>query len=269
MSVLAQEEIRTKGFRAVFGVILMFVILCGGVWMLLQSSFGPKQAYLISSVAFWGSWLVLALIWWMGVPGLTLGPIKIPRSTPQWYGPQGIAEHWVVAGPVGEEKAREKYEKFVADESNQRAFTFIDDSVRDDDTKSKAASAAATAQEVAPEAYAVALGVGAADITIPGVARLTRIELAKEDGDVRYARVTFDAAEPAATDSAGTKALIERIEPMTFTLWFDPGNLAEPTYWSLLLFFVLTAGHTVALVRYELNRVPQPQGAPERVPAAV
>jgi len=32
---LAQEEHKTKGARAVFGVILMFGILCGGVWMLL------------------------------------------------------------------------------------------------------------------------------------------------------------------------------------------------------------------------------------------
>lgn len=266
---LAQEEHRTKGARAVFGVILMFGILCGGVWMLLQSSFGPKQAYLISGTAFWGCWLVLSFFWLTGVPGFDLGPIHIPRSTPQYYGPQGAEQRWVVADPIGEESAKKKFASFADDPDNARAFTVIDESVQDPASQQASAAALAAAQELVPEAYAVELGVGAADITVPNVATATEIQLARSGGQFRYARVTFGPAEPNATDNEPTKALIGRIKPKTFDLYLESGSLAEPTYWSILLFFVLFAAHAVALTVYELNRVPQPQGAPERVPAGV
>jgi hypothetical protein len=261
---LAQEEHKTKGFRAVFGVVLMFGILCGGIWMLLQSSFGPKQAYLISGTAFWGCWFVLSIIWLTGVPGIPL--LGIPRSTPQYYGPQGAEARWVVAD-VEHPEASKKFTAF--EKQSPSSFITIEDSVPDQATQQDKAAAEAAAQEVAPELYATDLGVGAADITIPGVLQIGDVQLARSGGANRYARVTFSAAEPNATDNEPTKALIARIKPKTVDLWLDRGSLATPTYYSILLFLVLFAGHALLLARYELNRVPQPQGAPERVPAAV
>ncbi|HEU0130540.1 MAG TPA: hypothetical protein VFQ85_06070 [Mycobacteriales bacterium] len=265
---LAQEEHKTKGFRAIFGVVLMFAILCGGVWMLLQSSFGPKQAYLISGSAFWGCWLVLSIIWWTGVPGF--GPLGIPRSTPQYYGPQGAERRWVVVDPRGDDdKLKRSFEKFESAEKNKNKFFVIDESVHSQVDQQEKAAAEAAAQELAPEEYAVRLGVGAADITIPGVVEITQTELAKSGGEWKYARVTFGPAEPNATDNEPTKKLISRIKPLTFELALESGSLAEPTYWSMLLFLFLFLVHLAGLVRYELNRVPQPQGAPERIPAGV
>ena len=261
---LAQEGEKTKGPRAVFGVILMFLILCGGVWMLLQSSFGPKQAYLISSVAFWGSWLVLSLVWLTGVPGIPM--LGIPRSTPQYYGPQGAEARWEVAGPNGSPDIQEKFTKF--EEANRESFITIDDSAGSIATSDRA-SAEAAAGELVSEHIAVRLGVGAHDIAVPTVVQVTETELAREGGRFKYARVTFDATEVTATDNEPMKELKSRIEPVTMTLVLNTGNLAEPTYWSILLFMVLFLGHLGALVKYELNRVPQPQGAPERIPAPV
>lgn len=261
---LAQEEHKTKGFRAVFGVVLMFGILCGGIWMLLQSSFGPKQAYLISGTAFWGCWFVLSIIWLTGVPGIPL--LGIPRSTPQYYGPQGAEARWVVAD-VEHPEASKKFATF--EQQSPSSFITIEDSVPDQATQQDKAAAEAAAQEVAPELYATDLGVGAADITIPGVLQIGEVQLARSGGANRYARVTFSAAEPNATDNEPTKALIAKIKPKTVDLWLDRGSLATPTYYSILLFLVLFGGHALLLARYELNRVPQPQGAPERIPAAV
>jgi hypothetical protein len=263
---LAQEEHKTKGFRAVFGVILMFGILCGGVWLLLQSSFGPKQAYLISGTAFWGCWFVLAMIWLLGVPGISW--FGIPRSTPKYYGPQGAEARWVVADEDHRE-AQAAFDKFEKSSAAKSSFIPVSDDVRDQTTQQDKAAAEAAAQEVVPEEYALDLGVGASDITIPGVVQITEVQLARSGGANRYARVTFAAAEPNATDNEPTKALIAKIKPKTIDLYLDRGSLATPTYYALALFFVLFAGHAVLLARYELNRVPQPQGAPERVPAAV
>jgi hypothetical protein len=267
--VLAQEEHRTKGARAVFGVILMFGILCGGVWMLLQSSFGPRQAYLISGTAFWGCWLVLSFIWLTGVPGFKVGPIDIPRSTPKYYGPQGAEQRWVIADPIGHADAKKKFDQFADDPKNARAFTIIDESVQDPKSQQAMAAATAAAQELVPEAYAVELGIGASDITVPNVATVTQVQLARSGGEFRYARITFGPAQPNATDNEPAKALIGRIKPKTFDLYLESGSLAQPTYWAILIFFVLFAVHVALLTIYELNRVPQPQGAPERVPAAV
>jgi hypothetical protein len=260
---LAQEGEKTKGARAVFGVVLMFLILCGGVWMLLQSSFGPKQAYLVSSVAFWGSWLVLSLIWLVGVPG---GPFGIPRSTPKYYGPQGAEAHWVAVAES--EETRKKLEEFTK-EGSRGTFSTIDATVPSQSIQQDRAAAESAAQEVVPEEYAVELGVGAADIIVPTVVKITKTELGIEDGEVRFARVTFGPAEPNPTDTESTKALIERIEPKTVDMYLDPGSLAVPTYISIALFLVLFLAHAGALAKYELNRIPQPKGAPERVPAGV
>jgi len=263
---LAQEEQKTKGFKAVFGVVLMFTILCGGVWMLLQSSFGPKQAYLISGTAFWGSWLVLSLIWLVGVPGF--GPLGIPRSTPKYYGPQGSEPRWEIAGPNGPAALRsefEEYEKAHADD-----FIAVDDSVVAAAGDKSAAEAAA--QELIGEEYAVelgALGVGAADITVPTIIKVTGTELAREDGRYKYARVTFGPAEATATDNEPTKAIKAAIKPKVVTLVLDTGSLAKPTYQAILLFSLLFLLHLAGLVRYELNRAPAPQGAPERIPVSV
>lgn len=261
---LAQEGEKTKGPRAVFGVILMFLILCGGVWMLLQSSFGPKQAYLISSVAFWGSWLVLSLVWLTGVPGIPV--LGIPRSTPQYYGPQGAEARWEVAGPNGSEDRKRAFESF--EQQNAESFIAIDESAGNLAAADRAAAEAA-AGELASEHVAMELGVGAHDVTVPNVITVTETKLARDGGRFKYARVTFGPAEVTATDNEPTKELKGRIKPVTMTLVLNTGSLAEPTYWSILLFTVLFLGHLGALVKYELNRVPQPQGVPERIPAGV
>lgn len=261
---LAQEEQKTKGARAVFGVILMFLILCGGVWMLLQSSFGPKQAYLVSSIAFWGSWLVLSLIWLVGVPGF--GPLGIPRSTPQYYGPQGTEQRWEVATPNGPAKLQSEFTRFE-EGPGREAFIAVDDTVTSAAGDKAAAESAAT--ERISEEYAVALGVGAADITVPNVIQVTETRLAREGGRYRYARVTFGPADVTATDNEPAKELKARIKPKTMTLILNTGSLATPTYYSILLFLVLFLAHLGMLVKYELNRIPQPKGVPERVPASV
>lgn len=262
---VAQEEVKTKGGRAVFGVILMFAILCGGVWMLLQSSFGPWQAYLISSVAFWGSWLVLASIWFTGVPGLG---DWIPRSTPRFNGPQGAEKSWVVVNPHGEdEKLRKAFDEFA--ERNKTGFFTVDESLTDPTTQSDKSSAESAANERVSEEYANDLDVGAADVTTPNIIVVTETELGKEDGEFKYARVTYGPATPNATDNEPTKALIARIQPKTIELALHSGSLAAPTYWSLLLFAVLFLLHAGLLARYEMKHVEQPQGVPERVPASV
>lgn len=263
---LAQEGEKTKGPRAVFGVILMFTILCGGVWMLLQSSFGPKQAYLISGVAFFGSWLVLSLVWLTGVPGIPV--LGIPRSTPQYYGPQGAEARWEVAGPNGSGELQEEFTKFEESPRGREGFIAIDDAAGGVATADKAAAEAA-AGELASEYIAMQLGVGAHDVTVPNVIQVTETRLARDGGRFKYARVTFGPAEVTATDNEPLKELKGRIKPVTMTLVLNTGNLAEPTYWAILLFALLFLAHLGMLVRYELNRVPQPQGAPERVPAGV
>jgi hypothetical protein len=131
------------------------------------------------------------------------------------------------------------------------------------------AAAESAAQEVVPEAYAVELGVGAADIVVPTVVTIQKTELGISDGEVRFARVTFGPAEPNATDTAANKALISKIKPKTVDMYLDPGSLARPTYLAMGLFLVLFLIHAALLAIYETNRIPQPQGAPERVPAKV
>lgn len=262
---VAQEEVKTKGPRAVFGVILMFLILCGGVWMLLQSSFGPWQAYLISSVAFWGSWLVLASIWLTGVPGV--GEF-IPRSTPRFNGPQGTEASWVIVNPHGEdEKLKKAFDDFA--KKGDDAFFTVDESLQDPTTQSTKSAAESAANELISEEYARELGVGASDVTSPNVITVTETQLGKEDGKFKYARITFGAAEPNATDNEPTKALMARIKPKTMELALHEGSLAAPTYWALGIFTVLFLAHALLLARYETKHVDAPQGAPERVAAGV
>jgi hypothetical protein len=250
---LAQEEQKTKGFRALFGVILMFGLLCGGVWLLLQSSFGPKQAYLITGTAFWGCWLVLSVLWLTGVPGLSLGPIEIPRSTPQYYGPQGTESTWQVIDTAEEQAAHpidaDRLIEATADITNQ-AFL----------TEKAAAETAAT--EVAPPLYAAELGVGEDDVTIPGVVKVAKTEVVREGGRLTLARVTFGPAEPNATNSETTKELIAKVKPKTIDLYFKSGTLAQPTYFSIGLFTVLFLLHLGGLVAYEVVHADSPKVAP-------
>lgn len=259
---LAQEEHKTKGARAVFGVVLMFALLCGGVWLLLQSSFGPKQAYLISGTAFWGCWLVLSLIWLTGVGALDIWKIHIPRSTPQYYGPQGSEKHWEVASPHGDEKLAAKFDAF--ENGKDGTFFRIDESVPDESAQGAAASASSTAQEVVPEEYAIDLGIGASDIAVPTIVDVKDIELGKKNGEWAFARITFGPATPLPTDNEPTKALIAKIKPKTIDLVLNHGSLAEPTYWAILLFGVLFVLHAGALTVYELNRQPKAVATPER-----
>lgn len=264
--VMASGEVKTKGGRAVFGVILMFLILCGGVWMLLQSSFGPWQAYLISSVAFWGSWLVLATIWLTGVPGI--GPLHIPRSTPRFYGPQGAPVSWEIVNPHGEDdKLKKAFDEFAKD--NPNGFFKIDDSVKDQATLTQKSAAETAANARVSEEYANDLDVGAADVTSPTVIVVTETRLGKEDGEFKYARVTYGPAPENATQTENTRALISRIKPKTIELALHKGSLAAPTYYSLALFGFLFVAHTGLLVRYERKHVDQPAGAPERVAVGV
>lgn len=262
---LAQEAEKTKGFKAVFGVILMFGILCGGVWMLLQSSFGPKQAYLVSSVAFWGSWLVLSTVWLTGVPGIPV--LGIPESTPKYYGPQGITEHWEVAVPDGPAKLQEELKEFEESPDGKDAFITIDESAAAAANDKAAAEATATA--AVSEAYAVELGVGAGDVVVPTVIEVKETRLARKGGRYKFAQVTFGAAPVTATDNEPAKDLKARIKPKTISLVLDTGSLAQPTYVAIVLFTLLFLGHVAALVKYELNRIPQPQGVPERTTAGV
>ena len=262
---LAQEGEKTKGAIAVFGVILMFLLLCGGVWMLLQSSFGPKQAYLVSSVAFWGSWLVLSTIWLTGVPGIPV--LGIPESTPKYYGPQGANERWEVASPNGPAKLQEEFTTFEESADGRDAFITIDESATTAATDKSGAENAAT--QVISEAYAVELGKGAGDITVPTVIEVKETRLARKGGRFKYAQVTFGAAPATAADNEPTKELKAAIKPKTVELVLNTGSLATPTYVSIALFTVLFLAHLGMLVKYELNRVPQPQGTPERVSAGV
>lgn len=262
---MAQEGEKTKGAIAVFGTLLMFLLLCGGVWMLLQSSFGPMQAYLVSSVAFWGSWLVLSTIWLTGVPGIPV--LGIPESTPKYYGPQGALERWEVASPTGPAKLQEEFAAFEQSDEGKDAFITIDESAASAATDKASAEAAAT--QVIGEAYAVELGAGAGDITVPTVIEVKETRLARDGGRFKYAQVTFGPAAATAADNEPTKELKAAIKPKTVNLVLNTGSLATPTYVSLALFTVLFLAHLALLVRYELNRIPQPQGTPERVSAGV
>lgn len=251
------HEVRTKGAVAVFGTLLMFGLLCGGVFMLLQSSFGVKQGYLISGTAFWGSWLVLAMLWLTGVPGLPMpfGIPDVPASTPKYLGPQGVAESWVVLD-TAELKAKHPVPK--------DDLVSVSSDLTDQGLQQQVAAAQTAVGTAVSEHYAEEIGVEVTDITIPGTVVIDRVEVARANRRAEFARVHVKAATPGATATARQREIIGKIEPTSFDLHFDPGNVGGQTYYLLALFFVLFAGHAVLLARYEMNRVPQPQGVPER-----
>lgn len=261
--LLAQEHVPTKGITAVFAVVLMFLVLAGGVWLLLQSSFGPKQAYLISSTAFWGCWLLLAVLWFTGVPKLWPGGTV---STPRFNGPQGGQEHWTVLNTAAlKAKFRLPEDRLVEiDPAN-----LTDQNLSADVT----AAETAAAEEMA-RFYAAQTGAAADKIVVGQTVRIVRRTIVREDGRTKFARIYTAAANPTASTTEEQRPIIAKIQPAFFDLHFDPGSLGKPTQYSLALFFVLFLVHALGLARYEANRLPPRKavgaaGTREREPAAV
>jgi hypothetical protein len=244
---------RSCGGIAVFGVALMFLVLCGGVWLLLQSSFGPLQAYLVSGAAFWGCWFVLAIIWFTGVPGIPIHYIPgiskdIPRSTPRYYGPQGDLPKW---DPVSGSAADRS--DWIDSEGTQRPS---------DVEQIKSAETAATG--IIANHYAAALKVDAKKIAVPQIAEITKREIARTGGDIGFIRLTVGPAKGGASATAEQQDLIKKIQPATFVLKFDPGTTELPTLIALPFTFGLFAIHMFGLIWYERRHRPAPVAARER-----
>ncbi|HVF19008.1 MAG TPA: hypothetical protein VNA14_02045 [Mycobacteriales bacterium] len=256
---LASEGPVPKGKTAVFAVVTMFGMLCGGIFMLLQSSFGPKLGYLITGTAFWGCWFVLSLLWFTGVPGLPMpGKIPdIPTSTPRFLGPQGEDAHWEVIDTPTEES------RFPFDESKFDAVP-EDPEVIDQDLTAEITAAETAANEVIGPVYAKELGVEESSLIPDQIFTITKTEIIREDRKVSRARVTTGPVKVTDTDTEDEKALIARIEPKTFLLGLERGSLSKPTYVAMGVSLLLLILHTLGLAFYELRRVPQPAGAPER-----
>lgn len=244
---------KTCGPMAVFAVLLMLGVLCGGVFMLLQSNFGLLQGYLISGTAFWASWLVLAIIWFTGVPGVELSKLQafkkdIPTSTPRYSGPQGTAPSWL---PVTEvERGRlDGSPDFIA-----AAGT------RDQDAL-KSAETAAT-EEIA-KYYAQQLGVDAAQITVPGTVVIdpNSTEIVRSGSgasQIKYVKFATKAATAGPTATEQERALIGKVQPASFIVKQEKGTLAWPTYIALPLTFLLFLLHLLGLMWFERRNRPVP-----------
>lgn len=256
---LASEEAVPKGTTAVVAVVLMFGMLCGGIFMLLQSSFGPKLGYLITGTAFWGCWFVLSLLWFTGVPGVPMpGKIPdIPTSTPRFLGPQGTDAHWEVIDTPAEES------RFTIDEAE---FVEVpeDSDVIDQDLTAEVTAAETAANEVIGPVYAKELGVEESSLIPDQTFTITKTEIIRENRKVSRARVTTGPVKVTDTDTEDEKALIAKIEPKTFVLGLERGSLSKPTYVAMGVSLLLLILHALGLAFYELRRVPQPAGAPER-----
>lgn len=253
---LAQHaEVRTKGPVAVFAVVLMFGALCGGVFMLLQSNFGAKVGYLITGTAFWGCWFVLALLWMTGVPGLNMpGPVPdIPESTLKNLGPQGDAAAWVpvTAANRTQHPAPDNFITVTAEATDERL-------------QGEVTAAQTAATEPIQKYYAEKLGVGVDDITLPGIVKITRVEISRHARQASYARLHTAAAEPGPTVTDRQRDILGRIQPATFDLYFDAGSVATPTYIALGLFLVLFAAHAALLATTDRPAPAHPHAAPER-----
>jgi len=256
---LASEEEVPRGKTAVIAVVLMFGILCGGIFMLLQSSFGPKLGYLITGTAFWGCWFVLSLLWFTGVPGIPLpGSIPdVPTSTPRFLGPQGDLTSWVVIDTAAERS------KFPIDESKFDEVSDDSDVINQDLTAEITAAQTAANEAIAPS-YAQELGVEESSLIPDQTFTIIKTEIIRESRKVSRARVTTGPVEITATDTEDEKALIARIRPKTFVLGLESGTLSRPTYVAMGLTFLLFALHALGLGLYDLRRTPQPVGVPER-----
>lgn len=246
---------RTCGAMGYFAVALMFLVLCGGVWLLLQSSFGPLQAYFISGAAFWGCWFILAIIWFTGVPGFAMpfGIPDVPRSTPRYYGPQGGLPSWSEASTDVQSRIKDREAFWIDSEGTQR---------QSDVEQIKSAETAAT--DIIAKHYAEELKVEAAKIAVPQVAEITKREISRDGGDIKYIRLTIGPAKPGATATEEEADLIEKIKPANFILEFDPGTESLPTRIALLLTFGLFAIHMFGLMWYERRYRTVPITARER-----
>ncbi len=247
---------RTCGPMAVFGVLLMFAVLAGGVFLLLMSSFGAWQAYLVSSIGFWGSWFVLAIIWFTGVPGIPLPVLPdIPASTPRYYGPQGRLPAW--------EPAEGSLATSITDWTPAKGTT------RDSDIDAIKAAETAASEPVA-EHYAEQTGAEAAKITIPGTVAITNTEITRSGGKIKYIKFTTDKATAGPTATAEEKTLIAKITPANFVFSYDRGSEARQTLYALPLTFGLMLIHLLALIGYERRHRPGPKTTPrEREKVAV
>lgn len=257
---------RTCGVTAGFGVLLMFGLLAGGVFMLLQSNFGLLQGYLISATAFWASWFVLAIIWFSGVPGLPLSSIPgisrdIPRSTPRFYGPQGSLPTWLPV-TAAEQLRLATSTDFVPAAGTQRK--------KDQDDLKAAQTAAA---DTLATHYATELGTDKTKVTVPGTVLLDEAatQIVRTGGEIKYIKFTSAAAHAGPTASNDEKALIQKIKPATFLFKLEKGTLAQQTYIAVPLMFGLFLLHLFGLMWYE--RTHQPVSTADRQrsrePAAV
>ncbi len=238
---LANTEEVPKGVTAVVAVVIMFGMLCGGVFMLLQSSFGPKLGYLITGTAFWGCWFVLSLLWFTGVPGLPLpGNIPdIPTSTPRFLGPQGSESSWLVIDTPAEQA------KFPVDEAE---FVEVEEGdLTDQNLTAEITAAQTAANEVIAPAYAKELGVEESSLIPDQTFTITKTEIIRDNRELARARVTTGPVAVTGTDTEEEKALIAKIKPKTFVLGLEHGTLSKPTYVAMGVTFVLLLIHALLL----------------------
>lgn len=239
---------KTCGWMGYFAVGLMFVLLCGGVWLLLQSSFGPLLAYLISGAAFWGCWFVLAIIWFTGVPGFSMAWANaitpgnlfpdVPDSTPRYYGPTGEVPSW--EQPSGGQIADLGDSDWIDAEGTQRQGD-VD----------QITGAETAANDIIARHYAEELNVGADQIAVPQVAEITKREFVRDGGEIKYVRLTAGPAKPGETATGEEVDLIEKIKPATFVLSYNRGTVSRDTLIALPLTLGLFAIHLFGLMWYE------------------
>lgn len=264
LELASGEGPRTKGPKAVFAVALMFLILCGGVFMLLQSSFGPKLGYLITGTAFWGCWLVLSLLWLTGVPGLPMpfGIPDVPESTVKYTGPQGTDASWELIDSDEERRSH------AVPEGDRLFKVNADNNITDQSTQEDVTAAKTAAAEGISAHYGRLASTDPSRILPNSVYVIDDVRVAREGRRVQWVRLTTKAATPNASADEETKALLGKIQPATFDLYFVKGDLAIPTYMSIGVFTLLFGLH-VALLGWVDNRQREtPTGVPERLVTA-
>lgn len=250
---------KTCGPVAVFGVVLMFGMLAGGVFLLLQSNFGVLQGYLISATAFWASWFVLAIIWFTGVPGIPLSSIPginkdIPRSTPRYYGPQGSLPTWIPATPADDARLADSPE-FIPAAGTQK---------KSDQEHLKSAETAAA--DVISAKYAAEFGTDKTKVTVPGTVLVDEdaTQIIRSGGSIKYIKFTTKAATAGPTATEEERALIQKVKPETFLFKLKSGTQAVQTYIAVPLMFVLFLVHLLGLMWYERRHQPVAVAARQR-----
>lgn len=248
----------TTGWRAGLFVAIMVIFLIGGVFMLLQSSFGPLQGALVTGTAFTGCMLALALLWLTGVPGIPLpGSIPdIPTSTPRFLGPQGSLDAFVFDRVV------------TADQASSEEFVEVDpENLTNPKLETEIASAETAANQTIGATYARELGVESAIVVADQSYAVQTVQILRGDGKVQRVRFTTGKAEKRDTMTEDQKALIDRIQPKTFEMRLVTGDLGVKTYIYLVAFALLFVLFVGLLTWYELAQVRQPTGVPESVGA--